>query len=73
MRGLSAPMYVSAVGDILGTHGAAELPADDVAGIIVQDCRQVKPAPPNNLQVSFTTCSADAFIVTGFFVIFNSN
>ena len=44
---------VQRVGDILGFHGRAKLPGDDVARIVVQDGRQVKPAPTDDLQISY--------------------
>lgn len=43
--------YVERVGDILGLHVAAELPANDVARVVVEDRGQVKPAPANDLEV----------------------
>ena len=42
---------VERVGDILGPHVAAEFPADDVAGVVVEDRGQVKPAPADDFQV----------------------
>src|SRR5580658_1062552 len=36
-------------GDILGLHGWAQLPGDDVAREVVEDGRQVEPAPTDDL------------------------
>ena len=33
-------------------HVSAELPRDDVAAVIVQDCAEVEPAPAENLEIS---------------------
>jgi len=40
------------VGDILGFHRGAELPGHDVAREVVENRRQVEPAPASHLQVS---------------------
>src|SRR5271170_1565228 len=37
--------------DILGLHRRTELPGDDVAREVVEDCRQIKPAPADDLEV----------------------
>jgi hypothetical protein len=37
---------------LVGLHGRTELPGDDVAGIIVEDGRQIEPAPTDDLEVS---------------------
>ena len=37
---------VQRVGDVLGLHGGAQLPGDDVTGEVVEDGGQVKPAQP---------------------------
>ena len=39
------------LGDVLGSHGRAQLPGDDVAGIVVQNRRQIQPAPADDLEV----------------------
>ena len=39
-------------GDIVGLHRGAQLPGDDVAGEVVEDCRQVEPSPTDDLQIS---------------------
>jgi hypothetical protein len=39
------------VGHILGFHRRAQLPGDDVAREVVEDRRQVEPAPANDLQI----------------------
>ena len=44
-------MRPACVGDVLGPHGAAEFPADDVAGLVVEDRGQVKPAPADDLEI----------------------
>ena len=36
---------------ILGLHGNAELPGDDVSGIVVQDGRQIEPAPADHFEI----------------------
>ena len=33
------------------SHGGAQLPGDDVAGEVVEDSRQIKPAPADHLQI----------------------
>ena len=38
--------------DILGLHGRAELPGDDIAREIVQNGREIEPAPADDLQIS---------------------
>ena len=38
-------------GDILGLHGGAQLPGDDVAGEVVEHGRQIEPAPADHLQI----------------------
>src|SRR4029077_2877657 len=38
-------------GGILGPHVGAPLPGDDVAGEIVEQVRQVEPAPADHLEV----------------------
>ena len=42
---------VQRVGDVLGLHGRAQLPGDDVAGEVVEDGRQIEPAPADDLQI----------------------
>jgi hypothetical protein len=39
------------VGDVLGPYGRAQLPGDDIAGIVVQNGRQVEPAPADDLEI----------------------
>ena len=39
------------VGDIPSFHRGAELPGDDVAGVIVQDRAEIEPAPSDHLQI----------------------
>jgi hypothetical protein len=38
-------------GDILGLHGCAQLPGDDVAREVVEDSRLVEPAPTDDFQI----------------------
>ena len=45
-RGLQR--HVQRGGDILGLHGWAQLPGDDVAREVVEDGRQVEPAPTDD-------------------------
>ena len=37
--------------DIPSFHGGTQLPGNDVAGIVVEDGRQVEPAPPCDLEI----------------------
>ena len=39
------------VGDVVGPHGRAQLPGDDVAREVVEDGRQIEPAPADDLEV----------------------
>jgi hypothetical protein len=48
-RGLQR--HVQRGGDILGLHGCAQLPGDDVAREVVEDGRQVEPAPTDDFQI----------------------
>ena len=38
-------------GDVLGLHGRAQLPGDDVAREVVEHGRQIEPAPADDLQI----------------------
>src|SRR6185369_15103885 len=38
-------------GDVLGLHTGAQLPSHDIGREIVQNGRQVEPAPPDHLEV----------------------
>ena len=40
---------------ILSPHVAAEFPADDVVGVVVEDRGQVKPAPADDFQLGKIT------------------
>ena len=40
------------VGDVAGLHGGAELPGDDVAREVVEDGREIEPAPADHLEIS---------------------
>lgn len=44
--------HVQRLGNIRRFHRRAQFPADDVARDVVQDCRQIHPAPTDNLDVS---------------------
>lgn len=52
---LIAPRYlqsqVQRVCDVFSSHVCTELPCDDVAAVIVQDCTEIEPAPADDLQV----------------------
>ena len=48
-RGLQC--QVQRGGDILGLHRWAQLPGDDVAREVVENGRQVEPAPTDDLQI----------------------
>ena len=37
--------------DILGLHGGAQLPGDDVSGEVIEHGRQVEPAPTDHLEI----------------------
>ena len=39
------------VGHIRGLHRGAEFPGDDVSAVVVEDGREIKPAPADDLQV----------------------
>ena len=39
------------IGHVVGPHGRTELPGDDVARVVVQDRRQIEPAPADDLEV----------------------
>ena len=39
------------VGDVIGPHGRAQLPGDDIAREVVEDGRQIEPTPANDLEV----------------------
>src|ERR1700730_10190759 len=39
-------------GDVLDLHRGAQLPGDDVAGVVVEDRRQEAPSPADDLQMS---------------------
>ena len=39
------------VGDVVGPHGGAQLPRDDVAREVVEDGRQIEPAPADDLEI----------------------
>ena len=43
--------HVERVSDVLGPHRGAQLPGDDVARVIIEDRRQVHPAPADDLEV----------------------
>ena len=42
---------IQSVGHILSPHVSAELPRDDVAAVIVQDCAEVEPAPTDDFEI----------------------
>ena len=42
---------IERVGDVAGAHAGAELPGDDVAGVVVEDGREIEPAPADHLEV----------------------
>ena len=42
---------VQRVGDVFDLHGGAQLPGDDVSREVVQNGRQIKPAPADNLEI----------------------
>ena len=48
----SGQRHVQCVGNVLGPHGAAQLPGDDVARVVVEHGGQIHPAPANDLEVS---------------------
>jgi hypothetical protein len=41
---------------IVRPHGRAQLPGDDVAGVVVEDGRQIEPAPADDLEVGESVC-----------------
>ena len=43
--------HLEGVGHILSTQVRAELPQDDVAAVIIQDCAEIEPASADDLQV----------------------
>ena len=43
---------IQRVRHIFGPHVGAQLPRNDIAAVIVQDCTEIKPAPAQNLQVA---------------------
>ena len=51
VAGRSRESQLQRVGDVLGAHGRAQLPCDDVAGEVVEHGRQVDPAPADDLEV----------------------
>ena len=54
MRGVAArgrQGELQRVGDVAGAHGGAELPGDDEAGVVVEDRREIEPAPADDLEV----------------------
>jgi hypothetical protein len=42
---------IQRIGDVLRLHRHAELPGDDIARVVVQDGRQIIPAPTSDLQI----------------------
>ncbi len=42
---------VERVGDILGLHGRAQLPGDDIAREVVEDGGEIEPSPADDLQI----------------------
>ena len=47
----SIERHVERRGDILGLHSGAQLPGDDVAGVVIEDGRQIEPAPTDHLEI----------------------
>ena len=47
----SLQRQVERVGHVARFHRRAELPGDDVTAVIVQDRREIEPAPANHLQI----------------------
>ena len=44
--------HVQGLGNVGRLHCRTKFPADDVAGEVIQDGRQIHPAPANDLEVS---------------------
>ena len=39
------------IGDVVGPHGRAQLPSDDVAGEVIEDGGEIEPTPSDHLEV----------------------
>ena len=48
---LGLQSQVQRVRHVPGLHRRTELPGDDVAAVVVQDCREIEPAPADHLQI----------------------
>ena len=42
---------VERVGDIARFHRSTELPCNDVPAVVVQDCAEIEPSPPDDLEI----------------------
>jgi glycosyltransferase involved in cell wall biosynthesis len=47
----SIERHIERGSDILGLHGGAQLPGDDVARVVVEDGRQIEPSPADDLEI----------------------
>lgn len=43
--------HVGRVSDVLGAHGGAQPPGEDVARVIIEHGQELDPAPPDDLEV----------------------
>ena len=43
--------HLQCVGDVFGFHGGAQLPGDDVSREVIENGRQIEPAPPDDLEI----------------------
>ena len=47
----SLQCQIQRVGHVAGLHRGAELPGDDVTAVVVEDGREVEPAPADDLEI----------------------